>query len=165
MKSRPETVPLELPVGSEVMVPFWGLCEVLDLVDGNVGGQPARLYILQPEAVSHTIQIPQHNAEELGVRPLLGPEQVAAALAGPHSAPFIPEEHPKVRYGRLMSLLRAGQPAARRQVLAVLNRVPELEPYEQELRDRVSRNFRRELERSLGLSDAEAAELVRAATR
>jgi RNA polymerase-interacting CarD/CdnL/TRCF family regulator len=165
VKTRPEVTPVDLPLRSEVMVPFWGLCQVLDLVDGNVGGHPARLYILQPEGASHTIQIPQQNVEELGVRPLLSPEQVSAALDEPHSAPLIPEEHPKVRYGRLMSLLRAGQPAARRQVLAALNRVAELEPYELELRERVARNFRRELERSLGLSESEAAELVRVATR
>lgn len=164
MKHLAQAPALQLPVGSEVMVPFWGLCEVLQLIEGDLAGHPARLYVMQPETASHVIHVPQKDAEELGVRALLTPEQMSAVLEQPHTAELMPEEHPKVRYGRLMSILRTGRPSARREVLVQLNRAGHLEPYESELRDRVSRNFAREVQKSLRVEQSEAAERVRVVT-
>jgi RNA polymerase-interacting CarD/CdnL/TRCF family regulator len=147
--------------GSEVMVPLCGLCRVLDIR----GAAADLLYVLQAEAEEPIIQIPVRGAAEVGVRLLLSRERMWAALVSPLQLPCPYGESPAARFGRFLAILQSGRPTARREVLTEMNRLPRLEPYEVNLRRRIRRNFRLELQRTLCLTEYEAAQLVRDTTQ
>lgn len=157
----------EFACGTQVMVPFHGLCEVQGLHEEQILGESCLFYHLQPQNDKTLLKIPVDQAAARGVRAVAEREQLTEILKRTQEN-WSPEgQTPSTRLKHWNEMLRSGEAGCRLQILQQIQQTEQsfrLTKPEQELRDRLRLAFRSEVQVVLDISGAHAGRLVNQAT-
>mgnify|MGYP001593298897 CR=1 FL=1 len=106
-----------------MVYPAYGVAEVIRLETRAIGGADHAFYVLSVLGSDVTIMIPTHNADGVGLRPVMAPEQARAVfdvLRKPSTAPEGPWNR---RHREYLERLKVGTPEAVATVLRDLLRL------------------------------------------
>ena len=109
-------------VGDKAVYPVQGVTEILGIEDVEISGFTSRVYILRRLDSEDTIRVPVANVERVGLRPLVGEEQIADVfdvLAA--NEMFFDEPNCNRRYRRYLEKIQSGNLADVAQVLRDLH--------------------------------------------
>lgn len=152
--------------GSQVMVPFHGLCEVVGVSREEILGEQVVLIELEPLFGSNTvIKIPESQMEARGARLAASAEEMRELL---EETTTELEQYVRTPPHRRMKnwsrLLRSGRPGCRKELLALMDQIEQagdkLSKSEQELREQVRLAFRHEVEAALDISAQQAGRKI-----
>jgi CarD family transcriptional regulator len=150
-------------VGEKVVYPSQGVGIIKDIVEREFKGSRVRYYTVYLAVTDMTVMVPVAKAQELGIRPIVPPEdaQKALDLMGEAGSPN-PSDW-KMRYQMNLDLLRKGtifDIAAIVRSLYNRSKVKELPIMERKLYDSALKLFQDELAFSMGRSKEEVEGLI-----
>lgn len=155
--------------GQLVMVPFWGLSQVVGYSRDKVLGQECDFCHIVPLRLDEPIKYTHQTMVELGIRPLMTAPQIRHLAVEPLQVGEVSNMPGTRRYQRWIRLLRSGRAGARRKILTEMAAVEAagsiLRFREKDLRMTVEKNYRAEVTAVLHCSAQKAAEFVRQSCR
>ena len=158
------TVERSLRIGEMVMMPFWGLGEVMGVSQKAVLGSERAFFHLRPLRLHHPIRIPEEDLADMGVRPVLSGRQMSEIIFCREFPPRTARIGQTGGYDHWIKLLRSGLPGVRPWILRQMQRLNRpLGPRESELRQIIRQNFREEIRVVFGCSRCQAAAYARQA--
>ncbi|MGB0645911.1 MAG: CarD family transcriptional regulator [Bradymonadia bacterium] len=109
-------------VGDKAVYPVQGVTEILGIEDVEISGFTSRVYILRRLDSDDTIRVPVANVERVGLRPLVGEEQIADVLDVLAADEIVVDEpNWNRRYRRYLEKIQSGNLADVAQVLRDLH--------------------------------------------
>ena len=109
-------------VGDKAVYPVQGVTEILGIEDVEISGFTSRVYILRRLDSEDTIRVPVANVERVGLRPLVGEEQIADVLDVLAANEIVVDEpNWNRRYRRYLEKIQSGNLADVAQVLRDLH--------------------------------------------
>jgi CarD family transcriptional regulator len=105
-------------VGDKAVYPVQGVTEILGIEDVEIAGFTSRVYILRRLDSDDTIRVPVANVDRVGLRPLVGEEQIADVLDVLAADEIVVDEpNWNRRYRRYLEKIQSGNLADVAQVL------------------------------------------------
>lgn len=155
--------------GQWVMVPFWGLSQVVGHSREKVLGQDCDFCHIVPRRLEEPIKYTHQTMVELGIRPLMTALQIRHLAVEPLQVGEVACMPGTRRYQRWIRLLRSGRAGARRKILTEMAAVEAagstLRFREKDLRSTVEKNYLAEVTAVLHCSVQKAAEFVKQSCR
>lgn len=109
-------------VGDKAVYPVQGVTEILGIEDVEIAGFTSRVYILRRLDSDDTIRVPVANVDRVGLRPLVGEEQIADVLDVLAADEIVVDEpNWNRRYRRYLEKIQSGNLADVAQVLRDLH--------------------------------------------
>ena len=109
-------------VGDKAVYPVQGVTEILGIEDVEISGFTSRVYILRRLDSDDTIRVPVANVERVGLRPLVGEEEIADVLDVLAADEIVVDEpNWNRRYRRYLEKIQSGNLADVAQVLRDLH--------------------------------------------
>ncbi len=161
--SRKDTInrmsDVKLQPGCFASVPLSGLCKVVEIKETEMLGKNYRFYVLASDENDYVVKVPQHQLENMGIRPVMTSDQMHDLLEEPVDVDS-PRDRPHLLIKKWTRWLRSGEAGARKRVLAELAAIQndggKLSKRQSELWDKVHNNFLREITQVLELSPEQA---------
>ena len=154
----------KIAVGTRLMVPFYGVCEVVAADSELILGQDLFFYQLKPAESNTLLKIPANQFARLGIRSLASPGRLATILGSQPDGIKVDGAYAHQRMTDWKNLLRSGETGCRLKLLVKMDSLEkegiQFSLAEQDLRKRALLSFRHELELVLDLSASEADRLV-----
>lgn len=149
----------EFEIGLKVMVPMRGMCRVTEIKEETILGQSLTFVHLKPSKGKGIFKMPIEQLEGLGIRPLVGKEEVLKALEQKPEVMDLSDLNSPDRMERWAEMMRSGDYGTRLQVLREISHLDEgthLDDQEKKFKKQVRLAARREIESALGTSAAGA---------
>lgn len=147
--------------GAIAYVPLHGLCQVLREEKTEILGSLHQFTVFQPEADEALLKVPSDQMGARGIRPLADADELESQLCESNPEKLeIPRAKPHHRMRFWKRNLKSGTLESRRAVLDALDTIEtnggRLSKDENALKERLTHNFRRELEQVLELTGEQA---------
>ena len=150
-------------VGEKVVYPSQGVGVIQEIVTRDFKGEKVLYYTIYLEVTDMTVMAPVEKALELGIRPIVSPEEAEKALSLMSEAGEPNPTDWKMRYQMNLDLLRKGTVMDIASIVRSLynrSKVKELPIMERKLYDSALKLFQDELAYSLGKSKEDIETLI-----